>query len=175
MHVIGNNINPMSSSFAGSPSGTTVTLNPGSYQVTEDIPPTSSAQLKLKQHFSADCNGSIRTAGESKNCSVLNEYTEKQYVFARKWGSFGTTDNGQFNEPFGVAVNPNMGEVFVADTDNDRVQKFDSNGNFITKWGSFGAGDGQFNTPRRIAVNPTTGEVFVDDTGNNRIQFAFDP
>jgi DNA-binding beta-propeller fold protein YncE len=28
--------------------------------------------------------------------------------------------------------------VYVADTINHRIQKFDSNGNFITKWGSQG-------------------------------------
>jgi DNA-binding beta-propeller fold protein YncE len=122
MHVIGNNNNPKPISFAGSTGGTTVTLNPGNYQVTEDIP-TTPTQLKLRQHFSADCSGRIITAGESKNCSVVNEYSEKQYVFARKWGSFGTGD-GQFRNPFGVAVNPSTGDVFVADTGNSRIQVF---------------------------------------------------
>ena len=28
--------------------------------------------------------------------------------------------------------------VYVADTDNDRILKFDSNGKFITKWGNEG-------------------------------------
>ena len=36
------------------------------------------------------------------------------------------------------------GNVYVADTWNYRVQKFTSNGAFITKWGSEGSGDGQF-------------------------------
>jgi DNA-binding beta-propeller fold protein YncE len=174
MHVIGNNNNPKPISFAGSTGGTTVTLNPGNYQVTEDIP-TTPTQLKLRQHFSADCSGRIITAGESKNCSVVNEYSEKQYVFARKWGSFGTGD-GQFRNPFGVAVNPSTGDVFVVDLSNNRVQKFDSSGNFIAKWGSAGSGDGQFENPFGVAVNPSTGDVFVADTGNSRIQvFAFDP
>lgn len=48
-------------------------------------------------------------------------------------------------------------------------KKFDSNGNFITKWGTAGAGDGQFTTPAGIAVD-SLGNVFVADQGNNRIQ-----
>jgi DNA-binding beta-propeller fold protein YncE len=53
----------------------------------------------------------------------VNEYSEKQYVFARKWGSFGTGD-GQFINPAGVAVNPSTGNVFVVDTGNSRIQVF---------------------------------------------------
>ena len=37
----------------------------------------------------------------------------------------------------GVATD-SSGNVYVADIDNNRIQKFDSNGNFITKWGSNG-------------------------------------
>jgi DNA-binding beta-propeller fold protein YncE len=53
---------------------------------------------------------------------------------------------------------------------NDRIQKFDSNGNFITKWGSNGTGDGKFNYPKDIAVGSSSGYVYVADTDNNRIQ-----
>ena len=47
------------------------------------------------------------------------------------------------SSPKGVAVD-SSGNVYVADTGNDRIQKFTSNGTFITKWGSNGNGDGQF-------------------------------
>lgn len=52
---------------------------------------------------------------------------------------------------------------------NNRVQKFDSDGNFITKWGSEGSGEGQFNRPLGISVD-SEGNVYVVDTGNYRIQ-----
>ena len=41
--------------------------------------------------------------------------------------------------PKGIATD-SSGNVYVADMDNNRIQKFDSNGNFITKWGSHGTG-----------------------------------
>jgi len=47
------------------------------------------------------------------------------------------------------------GNVYVADTDNNQIQKFNASGEFITKWGSFGGDDGQFIYPhesRWIAV-----------------------
>jgi DNA-binding beta-propeller fold protein YncE len=62
-----------------------------------------------------------------------------------------------------------QGDVYVTDTGNQRVQKFDREGNFITQWGGFGGGDGQFNFPYGIVVD-ARGSVFVVDSGNTRVQ-----
>lgn len=45
-------------------------------------------------------------------------------VYFTQWGSFGS-GNGQFSNPVGLATGA-FGEVFVADTGNDRIQKFGS-------------------------------------------------
>jgi hypothetical protein len=57
----------------------------------------------------------------------------------------------------------------VADTGNNRIQKFTPTGAFITKWGSYGPGSGQFDGPRGLAFGPD-GNIYVADTGNQRIQ-----
>jgi DNA-binding beta-propeller fold protein YncE len=67
-----------------------------------------------------------------------------------------------------IAVNE-QGQVFVTDTGNKRVVVFDSDGNYITKFGSTGLGPGQFDEPVGIAVDEA-GQVFVADTWNQRIQ-----
>jgi len=59
--------------------------------------------------------------------------------------------------------------VYVVDQSNNRIQKFDSNGTFLLKWGSSGSGDGQFNAPSGIGVD-VDGNVYVADLGNQRIQ-----
>jgi S-layer protein (TIGR01567 family) len=89
------------------------------------------------------------------------------YNFVTKWGLYGS-ENGQFWDPTDVAVD-HSGNVYVADSGNNRIQKFDSSGKYLTQWGSLGTGNGQFNDPWGIAVD-STGYVFVVDTYNQRIQ-----
>ena len=76
--------------------------------------------------------------------------------------------DGVFRNPTGIAVD-NNGNVYIADSWNDRIQKFTSDGHFITKWGTRGSGDGQFRSPTGIAVD-NLGNVYVADFSNDRIQ-----
>jgi DNA-binding beta-propeller fold protein YncE len=48
----------------------------------------------------------------------------------------GTAGNGegQFNDPTSVAADATTNKVYVADPRNKRIQVFDSNGKFLTKW-----------------------------------------
>ena len=54
--------------------------------------------------------------------------------------------------------------------ENQRIQKFDSDGNFLTKWGSKGKGNGEFDAPAGIAVDNLDHNIYLTDGGNNRIQ-----
>jgi uncharacterized protein (TIGR03663 family) len=90
-------------------------------------------------------------------------------------GGPGAVGDGQFHEPWGIAVS-SVGEIYVADTWNGRIQVFDASGGFRRRWGSFGqptAGDpagAPFTLygPRGLAIDATD-NVLVADTGNKRI------
>src|SRR5262249_47899357 len=76
--------------------------------------------------------------------------------------------DGQLWSPRGVAVD-GSGNLYVVDYDNERVQKFDAAGTFVTKWGSYGTGDGQFYEPLTTAVDGS-GNVYVLDSQLGRFQ-----
>lgn len=82
---------------------------------------------------------------------------------------------GGFNKPYGAAVRPTA--AFVADTTNQRVQRFGLDGTFELEWGARGFGetiDG-FNWLRDVTVNEASSTVWVADTKNNRIiQYSYD-
>jgi tripartite motif-containing protein 71 len=74
---------------------------------------------------------------------------------------------GQFNYIEGLTVDSN-GIVWVADTDNNRIESYNPNTNAFVAYGAAGSGTCQFNHPQSIAVGPD-GAIYVADSGNNRI------
>ena len=82
--------------------------------------------------------------------------------------------NGQFAGPANIAFDA-AGNVYVTDISSDnttnRVQKFDSNGNYLSQFGSAGFANGQFNTvaPGGIAFD-VSGNILVADVNGDRIE-----
>ncbi|HSF10031.1 MAG TPA: SMP-30/gluconolactonase/LRE family protein, partial [Nitrospirales bacterium] len=78
-------------------------------------------------------------------------------------------DDGEFKSPTGIAIDKD-GNIYVGDTDNHSIQKFDRSGKFLARWGDEpDSTEGKFYYPRGIATSPE-GDVYVADSGNNRIQ-----
>jgi DNA-binding beta-propeller fold protein YncE len=69
---------------------------------------------------------------------------------------------GQFNNPRGIATD-SSGNIFVADTDNGRIEKFSPSGTFVTS-------TGQFEAPNGIAID-RAGNIYVSEIGSkHRLQ-----
>jgi hypothetical protein len=118
---------------------------------------------------------------------------------------FGSeSKGGEFNEPGDVAVNSTgvgapQGTIYVVDEEHHRVQRFDSEGTFVSAWGAdvslpdggtdyeictvaaecqAGAssggngtmgGNGVLDNPQAVAVDGDTGNVYVSDRDNRRV------
>jgi len=107
----------------------------------------------------------VAIAAAAQLCMFSAQTVQSQPQFVLSLNGAG----GGFNEPRGLDLDA-MGNVYVADLLNHRVQKFDSNGNFITMWGSYGSGHGQFIGPFDVAVD-TSRNVYVVEVNNNyRVQ-----
>jgi DNA-binding beta-propeller fold protein YncE len=99
-------------------------------------------------------------------CFPFIVFSEEIYEYERMWPAL--EQPWYFNDPRGIAID-SSGYVYVADKENHRIQKFTSNGQFVTKWGSLGTEDGQFNEPYDIAIDRND-YVYVIERVNNRIQ-----
>jgi hypothetical protein len=82
-------------------------------------------------------------------------------------GSFG----GELNNPRDVAVNEsgvgpaNAGDAYVADEANNRIERFDSNGNFISAWGKDTIA-AAVNERQRIVVDASAGTYTLSFDGS---------
>jgi sugar lactone lactonase YvrE len=97
-------------------------------------------------------------------------------------GDGGPATSAGLNGPLGVAVDAS-GNLFIADTSNQRIRKVGANGIITTEAGNgtdaySGNGGAPTNaslaTPQGVAVDPS-GNLFIADTGNYRIRKVFSP
>ncbi|MEE8391829.1 MAG: hypothetical protein V3S14_13675, partial [Anaerolineae bacterium] len=145
---------------------------------------TEPGQFERPNGIAIDTAGFVYVA-DTGNHRIQKFTADGQFVAA--WGQNSTveTETGLpqgFNEPWGIAVSPSAGNIYVADTWNHRIQKLDATGNPVLAWGLFGqSGPGDvggqstvrdlvhFYGPRSVAID-ASGQVYVADTGNKRIQ-----
>ncbi len=92
-------------------------------------------------------------------------------------GDGGSADDAKLNAPTALAID-SMGNIYIADTGNQRIRLIDRKGNIHTIAGTGRRGyEGEgtkaknttLNNPMGVAVN-SKGFVFIADTGNNRIR-----
>jgi hypothetical protein len=104
----------------------------------------------------APCGNRNGEIDDNDNENKDNEYNEHANALSDK------DDYGDSNRPEENSLDDNRkgsrsssisGEVYVVDYMNIRIQKFDSEGNHITAWGSEGIRDDQFSDPHSVAVH----------------------
>ena len=133
-------------------------------------PGTELGQLSAPRNLAIGTDGRIYVADSGNHrIQVFDVDGTPINVF----GSFGT-DTGQFNEPWGIAVDDEY--IYVADTWNHRIQKFTLDGDFVASFGVSGSpaednnnGLGLFFGPRSITLLADN-QLLVTDTGNHRMQ-----
>jgi tripartite motif-containing protein 71 len=103
-----------------------------------------------------------------------NDNVKRFTVDLSSYLSFGSSGSGtgQMDGPYAIApdkpISASSSYFYVADSQNNRVEKFTAAGAHVLTWGSTGTTDGHFNIPCSIAVD-SLGFVYVGDF-SNRIQ-----
>ena len=114
--------------------------------------------------------------------------TNAEFTLETKWGEYGSRES-EFRFPHDVTVD-RAGKIYVTDTYNSRIQRFDGAGTFQLMWGwgvnleglfeletcvsscqaaHAGRGDGELVVAKGITVD-SAGNVYVADTYSQRIQ-----
>jgi streptogramin lyase len=106
--------------------------------------------------FAVDPAGNVWVADYDR----VQEFTSSGSLI-NEIGEFGY-GNGQFNRLSGVEVDL-LGNIWVADGQNGRIQKLSGTGEYITQFGY-----GQMAAPKDVAVD-SFGNVWVSDSDNSRI------
>lgn len=125
-------------------------------------------QFNQPSGVAADRDGNVYVA-DTKNHRI-----QKFTASTQQWSEWGKPAGGagnglgEFDSPGDVSVDAE-GNVWVADTNNNRIQKLTASTGSWSQWGTGGSGLGQFNNPGSAAADGK-GNVFVTDTLNHRIQ-----
>lgn len=82
-------------------------------------------------------------------------------------GDNGLSTNASLFTPAGVAVDA-YGDIFIADTHNNRIREATPNGVISTVAGG-GTTNASLNQPKSVSVD-NYGDLFIADTGNSRVR-----
>ena len=165
------------------PDGTITTVaGNGTFGSAGDGGPASIAQISEPFGLALDATGDLFIA-DSSNHRIRMVDVNGLITTVAGTGSSGFSGDGgpatsaQLNTPWGVAVD-GSGNIFIADTSNNRVRKVAPGGVITTVAGTgtadFGGDDGpatsaQLNNPRDVGLN-ASGNLFVADNNNARIR-----
>ncbi len=90
-----------------------------------------------------------------------------QYNLVAEWGKTGSGE-GEFLRIAGIDVDAG-GNLYTTDGVLGRVQKFGSDGTYLSGWGDLGVADGRFTGLQDVAVD-FAGNVYALDLVGNRVQ-----
>jgi DNA-binding beta-propeller fold protein YncE len=134
---------------------------------------TGDGQFNMPTYLAVDSQDNIYVVDRS-NCRV--QKFDRFGKFVTKWGTNGGNANpdpldnwgigdGDLFLPIGIAIDGNL--VYVTDSSNNRVEIYNTNGNYLEQFGIFSANIGDFFSPQGIAVKNS--RIYVTDALLNRL------
>ena len=160
------------------PQGTITTIaGNGKQGFSGDGGPATSAQLGSPRGIAVDASGNLLIADTVNN--RVRRVTPQGVIstVAGNGTQGGPASSAQLSSPAGVAVDAS-GNLFIADTANNRIRNVTPQGTFGTVAGSGGGGFGgdggpstsaQLSSPTGVAVD-ASGNLFIADFRNNKIR-----
>ena len=135
---------------------------------------TGEGELDTPRALVVDAKGNLYIADSGNNrITRWLEYNQDLVVGINRldeaYGWLQAGDGpGEFDDPQGLALG-SSGHIFVADTNNHRIQKLDSLGQYVSSFGSEGEEAGKLSYPNHVRLGPGD-EILVADLGGRRLQ-----
>ena len=130
-------------------------------------------QFALPDGIGVDNAGNVLVADSQNNRIQRFSWDGKVLPFPAFAKGPWSQAPGKFKLPYDVDFD-GLGNIFVADTQNHRIQRFTPKGRFVRMWGrnggdgTPGVGPGEMDQPRGLATDPF-GNVWVADHENARV------
>ena len=134
----------------------------------------------MRSHARAYSAGSVRRLGKVvlpfaatmlvlllAGSSAQAQPAHPAYFATGTFGTEGSGAPGELSSPGGIAVDGTTGDIFVADSAQNRVAIFQPSGNTATYAGEIGAGILQ--APHDVAIDESNGSIYVSDAGDSRV------
>lgn len=133
---------------------------------TKDVIPSTAKPGSeiMDRMLAAASTPSMPEKTETAGKDAVSEQKESRNIFEFK----RIITHEDMNAPCLIKLD-SEGNLFVADSGNDRILKFSSGGEFLLSWGGRGNDRGKFNKPVGIAVDDN-GNILVTDNQQSRIQ-----
>jgi YD repeat-containing protein len=97
----------------------------------------------------------------------VQKFSTANGAYIGQFGSAGAGE-GQFEDPWGIAVAPATGDLYVSDEHNNRVEQFSPAGKFLASFGYWGSENAALKAPQGLSIS-TSGKLYVADMDNNRV------
>ncbi len=160
--------------------GIITTIAGGANGFSGDNGPATAAQLSLPESLAIDAGGNIYIADTGNN--RIRKVSPQGIISTVAGSDTGAGDNGPavnalLFQPSGLAFD-SSGNLYIADTMNNRIRRVSPDGNIITVAGSGSAGysgdngfavRAQLNHPEGLFVD-RAGNLYIADTGNHTIR-----
>ncbi|MCK9211746.1 MAG: NHL repeat-containing protein [Ignavibacteriaceae bacterium] len=103
-----------------------------------------------------------------KNNHSVQQFDKDLNFISRLYTREGKNNDAAFGFPLSADIS-SMGDLFVLDSENKRILKFDLFGNFVQQFGGFDAGEFSIKNPKKLIVAENNNIMVLD--GNSLLIF----